>query len=276
MKTFKKLITFFVAVVVVCTVGIFLYSNAKASTPSFTAMNIATFPPSSYFYTDISSDETLRVFDYTNNEYDIPVSISAGTPIIFNHECFNPNYSDNQISYWIYLDADTSPTLLYDYNQGKALNLTFENDVKLAQISYDSQPGPEKIIISLYFVTSDDGNSNDEPTQTPQPKKPYTDALENNIKSLAALIKAGEVTDNNITWSEGQALPASVMNILKDNPNVTLTFNFDYLGNSYSITVKGSDVIDLGDDVDWYGPECLIRYYGSLLDKVNLAISKAN
>lgn len=67
--------------------------------------------------------------------------------------------------------------------------------------------------------------------------------------------------ETNIVWNEGQALPNDVMQTLADNPNISLTFNYIYKNESYSIYIPADKAVVTDDP--WYGPEWLIGTYGN-------------
>lgn len=64
-------------------------------------------------------------------------------------------------------------------------------------------------------------------------------------------------------WKKGTSLPADVMQMLHDNPKVTLVFSYTYKDVPYTLTIPGSAVV-LNPAVQWYGPVYLNTLYGSL------------
>ena len=60
--------------------------------------------------------------------------------------------------------------------------------------------------------------------------------------------------------SYGDALPADIIQKLKDNPNVTLVYIFWYNGHTYRITINAKNIVIL-KDTPWYGPDCMSGSY---------------
>ena len=64
-----------------------------------------------------------------------------------------------------------------------------------------------------------------------------------------------------VYWNEGNGLPYNLLLFIKENPNISLVFSYDYEGKDYKITIPG-DKVDLGEYVPWYGPINLYGRYG--------------
>ena len=87
-------------------------------------------------------------------------------------------------------------------------------------------------------------------------KSDYLDELYASLRE--AIAKGGEQT---ITWSVGDSLPYYVMKILEENPQITLVFNYTYMGEDFYVTIRGIDV-QADPKVKWCGPLYLYSIYG--------------
>ena len=56
------------------------------------------------------------------------------------------------------------------------------------------------------------------------------------------------------------ALSRDVLELLSDNPQITLVSEFTYEGVDFKLTIPGSGVI-VDPNTDWYGPKCLYPSY---------------
>ncbi|MBP5493605.1 MAG: leucine-rich repeat protein [Lachnospiraceae bacterium] len=108
-----------------------------------------------------------------------------------------------------------------------------------------------------------------ETPETPsEPEAPETEDVKEETKSdyldelyamlREAIAKGGEQT---ITWSVGDSLPYDVMKILEENPQITLVFNYTYMGEDFNVTIRGRDV-QADPKVKWCGPLYLYSIYG--------------
>ncbi len=115
----------------------------------------------------------------------------------------------------------------------------------------------------------DDDDHDDEPapsnennTRVPdgcdELRSQISNAIESALKSSAASSGGKTVT---VYWNKGTSLPADVMKMLHDNPNVTLVFSYTYQGAPITLTIPGSAVV-LNPAVEWYGPAYLYALYG--------------
>ena len=59
----------------------------------------------------------------------------------------------------------------------------------------------------------------------------------------------------------GDSLPYDVMKILEENPQITLVFNYTYMGEDFNVTIRGRDV-QADPKVKWCGPLYLYSIYG--------------
>jgi LysM repeat protein len=66
-----------------------------------------------------------------------------------------------------------------------------------------------------------------------------------------------------VYWDKSPSLPADVMQMLHDNPNVTVVFSCTYNGVPITVTIPGSAVV-LNPAVQWYGPLYLYALYGNV------------
>ena len=76
---------------------------------------------------------------------------------------------------------------------------------------------------------------------------------------LAIAIEVGG--ERTIVWDKGDSLPYDIMKLLKENPQITLVFNYTYEGEDYSVIISGSDII-ADPEIPWYGPVYLYGLYG--------------
>ena len=90
------------------------------------------------------------------------------------------------------------------------------------------------------------------------PDVDYLDAL---YKAIRRAIDIGG--PQTVYWNEGTALPSTVMKLLKENPQITLIFNYTYMNKDYSVALPGSKV-EVDPEIPWYGPLYLYGKYGSL------------
>ena len=108
-----------------------------------------------------------------------------------------------------------------------------------------------------------------ETPETPsEPEAPETEDVKGETKSdyldelyamlREAIAKGGEQT---INWSVGDSLPYDVMKILEENPQITLVFNYTYMGEDFNVTIRGRDV-QADPKVKWCGPLYLYSIYG--------------
>ncbi len=109
----------------------------------------------------------------------------------------------------------------------------------------------------------DDDDDDDEPAPSNQNNTRVPDGCDELRASLSSAISAAIASGKAqiVYWSKGTSLPADVMKILHDNPNVTLVFSYTYLGAPITLTIPGSAVV-LNPAVEWYGPAYLYALYG--------------
>ena len=108
-----------------------------------------------------------------------------------------------------------------------------------------------------------------EKPETPsEPEIPETEDVKEETKSdyldelyalLREAIAKGE--EQTINWSVGDSLPYDVMKILEENPQITLVFNYTYMGEDFNVTIRGRDV-QADPKVKWCGPLYLYSIYG--------------
>ena len=105
-----------------------------------------------------------------------------------------------------------------------------------------------------------DKKSSDDNNETP-PDTGY----ETFMKELKAAAKKG--TPQTLTLNWGNSLSYEAMQILKDNPQLTLIFNYKWQGSDYSTTIGGGRTVHANRSVPWYGPENLRGLYGASLGR---------
>ncbi|MCR5406283.1 MAG: InlB B-repeat-containing protein, partial [Lachnospiraceae bacterium] len=121
--------------------------------------------------------------------------------------------------------------------------------------------------MTLYaqWKEKDDDDDDDDHEEEPAPKKDvrYPDGFDELRGLLSKAISDANSSGlvQTVTWNKSTSLPADVMKILHDNPNVTLVFSYTYLGTSITLTIPGSAVV-LNPAVEWYGPAYLFGLYG--------------
>ena len=101
-----------------------------------------------------------------------------------------------------------------------------------------------------------DKKSSDDNNETP-PDTGY----ETFMKELKAAAKKG--TPQTLTLNWGNSLSYEAMQILKDNPQLTLIFNYKWQGADYSTTIGGGRTVYANKAIPWYGPENLGGLYGA-------------
>ncbi len=106
-------------------------------------------------------------------------------------------------------------------------------------------------------------DDDDEPSPSNQNNTRVPDGCDELRASLSSAISAAIASGKAqiVYWSKGTSLPADVMKMLHDNPNVTLVFSYTYLGAPITLTIPGSAVV-LNPAVEWYGPAYLYGLYG--------------
>lgn len=79
---------------------------------------------------------------------------------------------------------------------------------------------------------------------------------------IAADAEFGGNVNHTAEYTSNFALPAEVLQFLKDHPNTTLIYTYmkDEL-NSVTVKIPGKDVV-LQDGVEWYGIDNLVKTYG--------------
>ncbi len=113
--------------------------------------------------------------------------------------------------------------------------------------------------------SSDDNNDDTTPPDT---------GYETFMKDLNAAAKKGTPQTLVLNW--GNSLSYETMQILKDNPQLTLIFNFKWQGVDYSTTIGGGRTVYVDKNTPWYGPECLIGRYGATRGRVYVAGNTAS
>ena len=103
---------------------------------------------------------------------------------------------------------------------------------------------------------SDKKDNNDEDTSTPEET-----GYEIFMKDLNAAAKKG--TPQTLTLNWGNSISYEAMQILKDNPQLTLIFNYKWQGADYSTTIGGGRTVHANKAIPWYGPENLRGLYGA-------------
>ncbi len=128
-----------------------------------------------------------------------------------------------------------------------------------------------KISAKPVVVTDDDSdkkNDNEEGSSTNEET-----GYEAFMKELKAAAKKG--TPQTLTLNWGNSLSYEAMQILKDNPQLTLIFNYKWQGADYSTTIGGGRTVYANKAISWYGPENLRGLYGASLGR-RYANSKGN
>jgi len=98
-----------------------------------------------------------------------------------------------------------------------------------------------------------------EPDPDPEPEEETPDYLDELWTELAIAIEVGG--ERTIVWNKGDSLPYDIMKLLKENPQITLVFNYTYEGEDYSVIISGSDII-ADPEIPWYGPVYLYGLHG--------------
>ena len=107
-------------------------------------------------------------------------------------------------------------------------------------------------------VSSQVTSSEDNSQENTNPNSKYDYYLDELTEKFDEAIASG--TPQTIYWSEGTALPSTVMKLLKENPQITLIFNYYYEGVYYSVTLSGK-YIEIDPEIPWYGPLYLYGKY---------------
>ncbi len=129
-----------------------------------------------------------------------------------------------------------------------------------------------KISAKPVVVTDDDSdkkNDNEEGSSTNEET-----GYEAFMKELRAAAKKGSAQTLVLNW--GNSLSYEAMQILKDNPQLTLIFNFKWQGVDYSTTIGGGRTVHADKTTPWYGPECLIGRYGATRGRVYVSGNTAS
>ncbi len=79
--------------------------------------------------------------------------------------------------------------------------------------------------------------------------------------AIAADPEIGKNVKNTVEYTGDFALPAETMQFLKDHPEVTLKYTFDYKGETHTVVIPGKSVV-IEEGVLWYGFENLLGRYG--------------
>lgn len=108
-------------------------------------------------------------------------------------------------------------------------------------------------------------------SQTPDPEDPvapeeksgnYLTPLEDKLAETVEVISSSPSTEpQTVTWDVGDSLPIGIMTILKDNPSISLLFDFEYEGVKHTVLIPAGEAF-VDDDIEWYGPLWLLGKYG--------------
>ncbi len=85
------------------------------------------------------------------------------------------------------------------------------------------------------------------------------------MNELRAAAKKGTAQTLVLNW--GNSLSYEAIQILKDNPQLTLIFNYKWRGVDYSTTIGGGRTVHVNKTIPWYGPECLTGLYGASMGR---------
>ena len=120
-----------------------------------------------------------------------------------------------------------------------------------------------KIITQPAVEDDDSDKKNDNEEGSSAPEETGYETFMNDLKTAA---KKGTAQTLVLNW--GTSLSLETMQILKDNPQLTLIFNFKWQGVDYSTTIGGGRTVYVDKNTPWYGPECLIGRYGATRGRV--------
>lgn len=112
------------------------------------------------------------------------------------------------------------------------------------------------IVVTAHFKV----NPNPDPEPGAKPKEAY----------YASLIAALETNEAGvIEWKEGTALPLAAVKRLVEKPELSLEFTFTYEGEEHTILIPAGAFEQYYDEeILWYGPAWLIKYFGEPQKKV--------
>ena len=91
------------------------------------------------------------------------------------------------------------------------------------------------------------------------------------MNQLRGAAKKGSI--QTIVFSWGDSLSYEAMQILKENPQITLVFNFKWQGVEYSTTIGGGRPVFADKGTEWYGPANLKGRYGATVGRVNSVVN---
>ena len=114
-------------------------------------------------------------------------------------------------------------------------------------------------------VITDDESDNKKSDDNNDDTTPPDTGYETFMKELKAAAKKG--TPQTLTLNWGNSISYEAMQILKDNPQLTLIFNYKWQGADYSTTIGGGRTVHANKAIPWYGPENLRGLYGASLGR---------
>ncbi len=118
-----------------------------------------------------------------------------------------------------------------------------------------------KISAQPVVITDDDQeikNDNDNAEGSSTPKESDYEIF---MRQLREAAKKGTPQTLVLNW--GNSLSYEALQILKDNPQLTLIFNYKWQGVDYSTTIGGGRTVYANKAVAWYGPDHLRGLYGA-------------
>lgn len=108
-----------------------------------------------------------------------------------------------------------------------------------------------------------------EDPDSPNPSAPseeednyYLTPLEDELEALVESFKqTPSIEPTTVTWDKGDSLPLNIMETLKDNPSISLLFDFEYEGVKHTVLIPaGKAFVD--ESIPWYGPLWLLQTFG--------------
>lgn len=106
------------------------------------------------------------------------------------------------------------------------------------------------------------------PSNNPKPDYVGSDAAYYAPLETAIDIAVANGSKDVIEWSAGDALPASVVKKLVENPGVTVHFTYSYDGVDYDLMLNAANLSLIYDErIEWYGPLCLAACNGQYFQK---------
>lgn len=170
----------------------------------------------------------------------------------------------------------TGHKVIFDYNGGCAEGSIMLDGTSLGTYNSNDSTDPGVVLepgkytwnvnwpnfIAMNVVFTKTGNAPEPGGNTGN----YIAKLEKELDNLLQEIEIDtdsetESTEKTVEWNEGDSLPISVMQKLKDAEGVSLLFSFTYEGVEHKVMIPaGESFVD--DDIEWYGPLWLLGKYG--------------